>query len=319
MLTECQNDISATADAQLNIKQQSKRNDNHSQIPPDQLSSGAEKDITNLYLKSLSKPLLNASEEAELAIRIKSGDKEAFSQMVECNLRLVVRMAKRYMNKGLAFLDLIEEGNMGLIHAVEKFDHTLGFRFSTYATWWIKQNIERALLNQARTIRIPIHVLKELNSHLRSMSVLRKQLQREPTIQELATFIKKPLDEVKKVLSASKTMSSLDDVYDDSGRPSIETISNDNELTPLQTLEKNNLCQQLSQWLNQLNENQRTVLAMRFGLSGHDPHTLEAIGVQIGLTRERVRQIQIEGLKKLSEIAAANQVSKSMVMETETA
>ena len=195
MLAECEND-SITHVEHTNT-QKPPHCDTPQKLPnstPEPAAVGNERDITSLYLRSLSQPLLSAEEEIQLALRIKENDQKAFNQMVEANLRLVVRMAKRYMNKGLPFIDLIEEGNLGLIHAVEKFDPTLGFRFSTYATWWIKQNIERSLLNQARTIRVPIHVLKELNSHLRAMAELRKIYQREPTLTELAEHTLRAMD-----------------------------------------------------------------------------------------------------------------------------
>ncbi|MDF2940322.1 MAG: polymerase sigma factor [Gammaproteobacteria bacterium] len=272
-----------------------------------------EPDITNMYLNNLSKPLLTAKQEIELANKIKAGDRKAYNQMIEANLRLVVKMAKRYMNKGMAFLDLIAEGNIGLMRAVEKFNPDLGFRFSTYATWWIKQNIERALLNQTRTIRVPIHVLKELNVYLRAMSELRKSLKREPTLEEVSEQLKIPVEEIKRTLTATKNVDSIDEIYDDSSRPVIETISHENCRSPEQELEQNNLNQHLNRWLDHLTENQRTVISMRFGLRGYDASTLESIGEQIGLTRERVRQIQIEAMKKLAKIAKTENVTRELV------
>ena len=285
------------------------------QVKPDKntLWDSPELDITNLYLKSLSRPLLTAEDEVNLANRIRKEDKQAYNTMIESNLRLVVKMAKRYMNKGMPFLDLIAEGNIGLMRAVDKFNPDLGFRFSTYATWWIKQSIERALLNQTRTIRVPIHVLKELNSHLRAIANLRRDINREPSLEEIARHLDKPVEEVKRVLTATKNVESIDEMYDDSSRPVIETISSANSQSPEQEVTKNNLKELLSDWLEYLNENQCTVIAMRFGLRGHDPSTLESIGAQIGLTRERVRQIQIEAMTKLSKIAKSNNVSKELI------
>ncbi len=274
-----------------------------------------ELDITNLYLNSLSRPLLSAEEEIELATKIQQGDRKAYDVMIESNLRLVVKMAKRYMNKGMAFLDLIAEGNIGLMRAVDKFNPELGFRFSTYATWWIKQSIERALLNQTRTIRVPIHVLKELNSHLRSMAELRRQLKREPSLEELAKFLDKPVEEVRRVLTATKNVDSIDEIYDDSSRPIIETIAAEGTQSPEDNLIQNNLGGHIDKWLDMLSENQRTVISMRFGLHGYDACTLESIGQQIGLTRERVRQIQIEAIKKLAKIAKSHNITSDLLFD----
>lgn len=276
-------------------------------------SSNEDMDITNLYLNNLSCPLLTAQDEIDLANRIREGDKKAYDQMIEANLRLVVKMAKRYMNRGLAFLDLIAEGNLGLMRAVEKFNPDLGFRFSTYATWWIKQSVERALLNQTRTIRVPIHVLKELNVYLRTMAEMRRELDREPTLDELAAKVGKTVEEIKKTLTATKAVDSIDDMYDDSSRPIIETIASENSVAPHTELEKNNLSEHLNKWLEHLSENQRTVISMRFGLRGYDASTLENIGNQIGLTRERVRQIQIEAMKRLAQIAKSNGLSEDLI------
>jgi RNA polymerase nonessential primary-like sigma factor len=235
--------------------------------------------------------------------------------MIESNLRLVVKMAKRYMNKGLAFLDLIAEGNIGLMRAVDKYNPDLGFRFSTYATWWIKQSVERALLNQTRTIRVPIHVLKELNLYLRTAAELRKQNNCDPSPEEVAKKLNKPIKDIKKILTATKTVDSIDDMFDDSSRPIIETIASENTLSPQAELEQNNLHAHLDDWLDHLNENQRTVIAMRFGLRGYDATTLENIGNQIGLTRERVRQIQIEAMRRLSQIARSKKISEDTLFD----
>lgn len=272
-------------------------------------------DITNLYLNSLHRPLLNAQEEVMLAKRIKKGDRAAYNQMIECNLRLVVKISKRYMNRGLPLLDLIAEGNLGLMRAVDKFDHTLGYRFSTYATWWIKQNIERALLNQTRTIRVPIHVLKELHAYLKIVNELRRELNAEPTAEQIAKRTGKQVKDIKKILTATKAVDSIDDIYDDSSRPILETIPSEINSCPAIELERNNLNEKLDTWLDHLTENQRTVISMRFGLRGHDACTLEAIGGKIGLTRERVRQIQLEAMRKLAQIAKENNISKELVFD----
>ena len=245
-------------------------------------------DITNLYLNNLTRPLLTAQEEIDLALKLEL-EIEAYDQMLEANLRLVVKMAKRYMNRGLAFLDLIAEGNIGLMRAVDKFNPDLGFRFSTYATWWIKQNVERALLNQTRTIRVPIHVLKELNTYLRAMNEVRRKTNAEPNLDDIAKHLGKSVRHIKKVLTATKTVDSIDDLYDDSSRPIIETITSEVDLSPQDNLVRDNINEHLNSWLDYLSPNQRVVISMRFGLRGYDASTLEKIGDQIGLTRERVR------------------------------
>jgi RNA polymerase nonessential primary-like sigma factor len=303
-----------SSESQANIKKSKPADSVAHSLPT---SSGKIKqedlDITNLYLNSLTRPLLTAQDEVNLALKIRAGDRKAYDEMLESNLRLVVKMAKRYMNRGLAFLDLIAEGNIGLMRAVDKFNPDLGFRFSTYATWWIKQNVERALLNQTRTIRVPIHVLKELNTYLRAMNDVRRATNCEPSLEEVAKHLGKSVEHIKKVLTATKTVDSIDDLYDDSARPIIETISSEVDLSPQDNLVKDNIYEHLDGWLDYLSPNQRVVISMRFGLRGYDASTLEKIGEQIGLTRERVRQIQLEAMKKLGQIARANDIGRELI------
>jgi RNA polymerase nonessential primary-like sigma factor len=279
--------------------------------------SQQEADATRLYLYEIGfKPLLSKEEEIIYARRCINGDKKAKQIMIESNLRLVVKMAKRYKPKGgLVFLDLIAEGNLGLIRAVEKFDPELGWRFSTYATWWIRQNIERALLNHQRTIRIPVHVLKELNVYLRAASELTKQIDHEPSPEEVAEFLDRPIEDIKKLLESTKNIDSLDQVYDDSNRPVLETIADEDAHSPEQYHQNQDTSKFISQWLDQLSSKQQTVLAMRFGLRGYEPKTLEETGEFIKLTRERVRQIQMDALKKLKTIAKECDISAELCLK----
>lgn len=273
-----------------------------------------EVDATKLYLQEIGyQALLTKEEELHYAKLSRSGCLESKQIMIQSNLRLVVKMAKRYRPRGgLTFLDLIAEGNLGLIRAVEKFNPDLGWRFSTYATWWIRQNIERALLNLQRTIRVPIHVLKELNVYLRAANELTKQLDHEATAEEIAEFLDRPVDDIKKILSSTKYVESLDKVYDDSNRPVIETVSDENSITPEEEYNEQATIDFIENWLDQLTDKQRTVLSMRFGLRGYEPRTLEETGQFIGLTRERVRQIQMDALKRLRVMAKDNDLDADL-------
>lgn len=268
-------------------------------------------DATTVYLQEIGfTHLLNAEEEVSLAHRIAKGDSAARNEMIESNLRLVVKIARHYLNRGLMILDLIEEGNMGLMHAVEKFDPERGFRFSTYATWWIRQSIERALMSQTRTIRLPIHVVKELNVYLRAGRTLMQKLDHDPSPEEIAHMLDKPIEDVKHMLSLNEHMSSTDTpVGNESDKTLIETIADSPDNNPAQILIDENLQEHIEAWLDELSANQREVLTRRFGLRGYEQATLEDVGQQIGLTRERVRQIQVEGLKALRKILEENGIS----------
>lgn len=276
-----------------------------------------ELDATRLYLGEIGySPLLTPEEEVYYARLAQRGDDAGRRRMIESNLRLVVKIARRYMNRGLALLDLIEEGNLGLIHAVEKFDPERGFRFSTYATWWIRQTIERAIMNQTRTIRLPIHVIKEINVYLRAARKLAQTLDHEPSAEEIARLMEQPVDEVKRLLGLNERVASVDTpIGKDEDRSLLDAIPDDNHPDPAVLLQDEDMNVKLEEWLSRLSDKQRVVVERRFGLNGCERATLEQVGNEIGVTRERVRQIQIDALKRLRKILESEGFSGEVLFD----
>ena len=271
-------------------------------------------DATSMYLKEIGySPLLTAEQEQTLGRAVQAGDAQARGRMIESNLRLVVKISRRYLNRGLPLLDLIEEGNLGLIRAVEKFDPERGFRFSTYATWWVRQNIERALMSQTRTIRLPVHVVKEMNLYLRAARELSQKLDHEPSAEEIAELIDKPVDTVRQMLGLNERVDSLDTQKGEFSVPLVQNLADERLPDPASTVQRDDLTALLEDLLTDLSDKHQQVLIRRFGLRGHNNETLEQVGAQVGLTRERVRQIQMEALGRLRRSMEAQGLSPELV------
>lgn len=266
-------------------------------------SAGAH-DPIRLYLSEIGiSPLLSAEEEVYFGRRVQRGDDAARKRMIESNLRLVVKIARRYVNRGLPLLDLIEEGNLGLIHAVGKFDPEKGFRFSTYATWWIRQTIERALMNQTRTIRLPIHVVKEINGYLRVSRRLSQSLDHKPTSEEIAAQADKSVSTVEHMLGLNERICiSGSGASKDNDRSIIDSIPDDADCDPSVSVQQEDMHDVLEAWLCHLDDKQLAVVERRFGLHGYPRTTLEKVGEDIGVTRERARQIQMDALGRLRQM-----------------
>ena len=258
-------------------------------------------DPVRMYLKEIGKvPLLTSDEEVELAKRIADGDDEAKKQLSEANLRLVVSIAKRYVGRGMKFLDLIQEGNLGLIKAVEKFDYTKGYKFSTYATWWIRQAITRAIADQARTIRIPVHMVETINRLLRTQRQLVQDLGREPTVEELAEELKLPVARVREIQKISQEPVSLETPIGEEDDSHLgDFIQDDHMPVPMDAAAATLLREQLTEVMSSLTEREQRVLRLRFGMDDGKARTLEEVGKEFDVTRERIRQIEAKALRKL--------------------
>lgn len=273
-------------------------------------------DATQLYLNEIgANPLLTPEEELSLSRRVRLSDFEARQIMIERNLRLVVNIAKHYLNRGMPLLDLVEEGNLGLIHALEKFDPERGFRFSTYATWWIRQNIERAIMNQSRTIRLPVHVVKELNQVLRAMRSLESRSGGDCCAEDIAQLLAKPVEDVRHILSLNEHTASLDAPLDIDPSLSIgESLADDEQDGPDVQIQNAEIGSLVHTWISQLGDKQRTVIEYRYGINGCEIATLEELAERLGLTRERVRQIQLEALAQLRKILRRAGVSRDVLL-----
>ncbi len=273
-------------------------------------------DVTRIYLSEIGRAkLLTADEEKSLSRAAHGGCMASRQRMIECNLRLVVKVARNYINRGLPLLDLIEEGNLGLIRAVEKFDPERGFRFSTYATWWIRQSVERSIMNQCRTVRLPIHVIRELTCYLRTTRELEQELGRCPVIEEVANRLGKPSELVHSLFGFNQPTTSTDNSSGNGNKSAIDLIADDQNQSPEGEYAEKAAGELLGQWLNLLPKQQRMVVEHRFGLHGKGRRTLEEVGELLGVTRERVRQVQLAALTRLREISRREGVMETPFME----
>jgi RNA polymerase nonessential primary-like sigma factor len=272
-------------------------------------------DPTRLYLSEIgASPLLTADEEKRLARLAQRGDEASRQRMIESNLRLVVKIARRYFNRGLPLLDLIEEGNLGLIHAVKKFDPERGFRFSTYATWWIRQTIERAIMNQSGTVRLPIHIIKDINSCLRAARRLRHNGDDAPTTKEIAAYMDRDVVEVERLMALHNRVTVRSSGTESDSGP-VDRLKAGGDTEPSRCAQRDGVQSIVDYWVSELGDKQRAVVERRFGLHGHRRATLEQIGDEIGVTRERVRQIQIDALNNLRAMMERSGLSGDVILD----
>lgn len=273
-------------------------------------------DVTQIYLNEIGQnTLLKPDEELALARRVVQGDFAARNEMIERNLRLVVNIAKRYVNRGMSLLDLIEEGNIGLMHALDKFDPERGFRFSTYATWWVRQSVERAIMNQSRTIRLPVHVIKELNIYLRAQRHLEATTGRDPSFEDIAHLLGKTVQDVQQMLALNERVASLDAPLDIDPMLTVgESIADESQDSPDEMLQSVEMASLVQDWLSKLTDRQRVVIEKRYGFNDCEIYTLEELATELSLTRERVRQIQIEALNALRKMLKRKGVTKDILL-----
>ncbi len=284
---------------------------------PTRKTAASSHDATRIYLSEIGvSPLLTADQEKDFARKAQRGDESARQRMIESNLRLVVRIARRYINRGLPLLDLIEEGNLGLIHAVKKFDPERGFRFSTYATWWIRQTIERGIMNQSGSVRLPIHIMKNINSCLRAARRIRQEKERAPTAAEIAECLEREVAEVERLLGLHErvTLRSGSNGAGDAPAP-VDRLKARRDAEPSRCAEKDIVNEIVDRWVCALGDKQRAVVERRFGLHGYRRATLEQIGEEIGVTRERVRQIQLAAIKNLRTMMEDQGISGDIILD----